>query len=104
MNSKRHDALLRSVERLNRQKPTILVAPPAVLTFLSEEKERGRLDIAPVKVIRPDWNGVKPKPSCSISGIRNGTAPIEMRNSVPPTAAARKALSENCLRSRMGLG
>src|SRR5690606_40686697 len=39
------------VERLNRQKPTILVAPPAVLTFLSEEKERGRLDIAPVKVI-----------------------------------------------------
>ena len=26
-------------------------------------------------VIRPDWNGEKPKPTCSISGNRNGSAP-----------------------------
>lgn len=39
------------IQRLNRQQPTILVAPPSVLLFLSEEKKRGRLDIAPIKVI-----------------------------------------------------
>lgn len=45
------DELSAHVERLNRQQPTILVAPPAVLSFLSEEKKRGRLNIAPIKVI-----------------------------------------------------
>ncbi|MDR6226182.1 F390 synthetase-related protein [Desmospora profundinema] len=39
------------VERLNRQQPTILVAPPSVLLSLSKEQARGRLAIRPVKVV-----------------------------------------------------
>ena len=31
--------------------------------------------IAPMKVIEPDSNGVRPKPTCSIIGSRNGKAP-----------------------------
>ena len=37
--------------------------------------------IAETKVIMPDWNGVSPKPIWNISGNRNGTAPMPMRNS-----------------------
>ena len=30
-------------------------------------------------VISPDWNAVRPKPSCSSSGSRNGIAPMPQR-------------------------
>ncbi|PTM59850.1 F390 synthetase-related protein [Desmospora activa] len=39
------------VERLNQQQPTILLAPPAMLLFLSHEKKEGRLQIDPIKVV-----------------------------------------------------
>lgn len=39
------------VKRLNQQQPTILVAPPAMLLFLSREKKKGRLQIDPLKVV-----------------------------------------------------
>ena len=45
---------------------------------------------ADTKVVRPDSNGVSPKVSCSISGIRNGKAPMPMRKNEPPTMAVRK--------------
>ena len=35
-------------------------------------------------VIRPDWNGVMPKPICSSSGNRNGSAPAPTRKMKPP--------------------
>ncbi|MNS64639.1 hypothetical protein D3C72_977740 [compost metagenome] len=60
--------------------------------------------IAPAKVIMPDWNGFNPKPICSISGIRKGMAPVEMRKTVPPTEAARKVAFWNMRKSRMGAG
>ena len=41
--------------------------------------------IAEAKVIRPDWNGVMPKPTCSISGSRNGSAPMPSRKMKPPS-------------------
>ena len=50
------------------------------------------ITIAPaveVKVTRPDSSGSSPKPSCSISGSRNGVAPMPMRNSEPPSTPAR---------------
>ena len=50
------------------------------------------MPIAPTtfeSVIRPDWNGVRPKPSCSSSGSRNGSAPMPERKMKPPTTAAR---------------
>lgn len=46
---------------------------------------------AVTKVIMPDWNGVSPKPSCSIKGKRNGIAPMPMRNSEPPRMPARNS-------------
>ncbi len=45
--------------------------------------------IAETNVRRPDSTGLKPKPSWSISGKRNGVAPMPMRNSEPPTTPAR---------------
>ena len=36
---------------------------------------------AAMKVIEPDASGDRPKPTCSISGRRNGMAPMPMRNS-----------------------
>ena len=50
------------------------------------------MKIAPIdetNVSRPDCTGLKPNPSCSISGSRNGDAPMPMRNSEPPTTPAR---------------
>ena len=56
------------------------------------------ITIAPaveVKVISPDCSGLRPKPSCSISGSRNGVAPMPMRNSEPPSTPARKVGTAN---------
>src|SRR5205823_4427992 len=36
------------------------------------------------KVMRPEESGSRPKPTCSISGIRKGSAPNPMRNRKPP--------------------
>ena len=36
------------------------------------------------KVSDPDFSALSPNPTCSISGIRNGSAPIPMRNRNPP--------------------
>ncbi|OWK25435.1 hypothetical protein AJ87_10370 [Rhizobium yanglingense] len=60
--------------------------------------------IAPEKVIRPDWNGVRPKPSCSISGVRKGMAPTQMRNRLPPVVAVRKVGLRKRFRFRIGAG
>ena len=46
---------------------------------------------AVMKVDVPDWKGVRPKPSWSISGSRNGMAPMPMRNNEPPMMAVRKS-------------
>ena len=46
---------------------------------------------AATKVTSPDWNGFRPKPSCSISGSRNGMAPMPMRKFEPPMMPARKS-------------
>ena len=51
--------------------------------------------IAETNVRRPDCTGLKPKPSCSISGSRNGVAPMPMRNSEPPTTPARYVANRN---------
>ena len=39
------------------------------------------------KVSSPEDNGSSPKPTCSISGSRNGSAPSPMRNRKPPIVA-----------------
>src|SRR5215469_4981186 len=41
-------------------------------------------------VTSPDWNGSSLKPSCIISGNRNGSAPTPTRNRNPPNKLARK--------------
>ncbi|NIK75185.1 putative adenylate-forming enzyme [Paenibacillus castaneae] len=43
--------LQEQIEKLNLLQPTILVAPPSMLRFLSEAKLQGTLLIAPIKVI-----------------------------------------------------
>jgi len=55
-------------------------------------------------VIMPDWNGLMPKPTCSISGSRNGSAPMPSRNRKPPSTLARNVGSRNKVRSSAGLG
>ena len=57
---------------------------------------------APANVIIPEANGDSPKPSCSMSGVRNGSAPIPMRNTKPPTTDARKVRTRNRAMSRIG--
>ncbi len=50
------------------------------------------MNIAPIadtNVSKPDCTGLRPKPSCSISGNRNGIAPTPIRNSEPPATPAR---------------
>jgi hypothetical protein len=39
------------------------------------------------KVNSPEDNALSPKPTCSISGSRNGSAPSPMRNRNPPIVA-----------------
>lgn len=39
------------LHRLNQYQPTILVAPASMLLALAKEKDAGRLDIAPIKII-----------------------------------------------------
>ena len=41
------------------------------------------------KVISPEDSASSPNPTCSISGIRNGNAPIPMRNRKPPIVVTR---------------
>ncbi len=55
-----------------------------------------------MKVVRPDLNGVRLKVICSISGMRNGNAPMPIRNSEPPTMALRNSGNRNSAGSRMG--
>ena len=45
---------------------------------------------AAAKVSWPEPNALSPKPACSISGSRNGMAPIPTRNRKPPVTEARK--------------
>ena len=58
---------------------------------------------AVAKVTMPDWNGVMPKPTCSISGSRNGSAPRPSRKMKPPATLAKKVGSRNSVRSSAGL-
>ncbi|MDT4872818.1 hypothetical protein FQZ97_1080250 [compost metagenome] len=56
------------------------------------------LAIAPkaeMNVTAPDWNGLSPKPSCSISGSRKGEAPMPMRNIEPAMMVDRKIRCRN---------
>ena len=55
-------------------------------------------------VIIPDWNGVRPKPICSSSGNRNGSAPVPTRKTKPPPTPARNVGSLNSDRSITGAG
>ncbi len=59
---------------------------------------------AVVKVMRPDWNGVRSNPICNNSGNRNGSAPMPRRNKNPPKILARKVGSLSRVRSRIGAG
>ena len=43
-----------------------------------------RLRAALAKVMSPEESGSSPKPTCSINGIRKGSAPRPMRNKNPP--------------------
>ncbi|MBE1444773.1 putative adenylate-forming enzyme [Paenibacillus sp. OAS669] len=45
------DPLAEHVDRLNRQQPTILAAPPSLLRVLAEAVESGRLDIQPHRIL-----------------------------------------------------
>ena len=45
----------------------------------------------------PLSNGVRPKASCSISGKRNGIAPVPSRKNVPPTIVVRNSGRRNSL-------
>ncbi|MNL40520.1 hypothetical protein D3C87_1628760 [compost metagenome] len=58
--------------------------------------------IAETKVIAPDWNGLRPKASCSISGSRNGMAPTPMRKNEPPVIEERKRRWRNSFGSSSG--
>ena len=58
----------------------------------------------PANVISPDWNGDQPKPSCSISGSRNGMAPTPIRNTKPPTTLARNVGIRSSAKSSTGAG
>ncbi len=63
--------------------------------------------IAPIAVdsmISPDWNGFIPRPNCSSSGSRNGSAPAPMRNRKPPATPARKVGNWNNDRSMTAVG
>ncbi len=59
--------------------------------------------IAEANVIRPDWNGDMPKPTCSISGRRNGVAPTPMRNRKLPRRLAPMVGIRSSDRSTIGL-
>ncbi|WP_349254186.1 F390 synthetase-related protein [Paenibacillus sp. RC67] len=45
------DPLTEQVDRLNRQQPTIIAAPPSLLRALAEAVESGRLEIRPHKIL-----------------------------------------------------
>ena len=45
---------------------------------------------AAMKVREPEASGLRPKPTCSISGRRKGMAPMPMRKRKPPTTLMRK--------------
>ena len=48
------------------------------------------ISIAPAalaKVNRPEFNALRPNPTCSINGSRNGSAPSPIRNKNPPIEA-----------------
>jgi hypothetical protein len=66
----------------SERKPTVRIALAMTVRVASEPSA-----VAIVSV--PEANGDSPKPSCSISGIRNGEAPIAMRSGVPPMIDAR---------------
>ncbi len=76
-------------------------APMNALTIRSLRKPvRSRMRLAMVfmnsaptaamKVSDPEASGLKPKPTCSISGRRNGIAPMPTRKRKPPTTLMRK--------------
>ena len=56
--------------------------------------------VATVRV--PDARGDRPKPSCNISGSRNGTAPMPMRSGRPPITDKRKVRWRRMARSIRG--
>ena len=57
---------------------------PNVLIMRAASVFMNSAPTAEPKVIRPDWNGVRPKPTCSSSGSRNGSEPMPSRNRKPP--------------------
>jgi hypothetical protein len=59
---------------------------------------------AALKVSRPDWKALMPKPSCSISGSRKGRAPTARRNRLPPMIEMRRLALCSSVRSMMGCG
>src|SRR5690348_15482269 len=76
-------------------KPAVKKATPIALhsstrwkpSHLRVNVEIGRMEIAPIaraKVMEPDWNGLIPTPTCSMSGSRKGTPLMPMRE-MPPT-------------------
>jgi hypothetical protein len=56
------------------------------------------------KVISPLSAAVMPKPSCSIIGSRNGTAPTEIRDNVPAITEIRKVGIRISRKSSTGCG
>ena len=85
---------------------------PALTTSTGRKPKRLRILAATVfmvkaprvaeNVIRPDWNGVILKPTCSNSGSRNGSAPIPQRKRNPPSTLARNVGSLSSEKSSTG--
>ena len=73
----------------------------SAFTISTERKPKARMTGAAVafmrsepaaaaKVSMPDWNGVRPKLSCSMSGKRKGMAPTPIRKNEAPRTPALK--------------
>jgi len=63
---------------------------------------RGECANAVANVTMPLWNALSPKPICSISGNRNGIAPVPNLENAPRTTVVRNSLRRNSLRSSSG--
>ncbi len=98
----------RNVAQASISKP--LVMPFAVITVRnpwrrSRRLARKRIDRPPigaVKVTSPLCAAVRPKPSCSIEGIRKGAAPTASRVIEPPSTDSRKVAIRISPKSRIG--
>ena len=66
-----------------------VLATPALASTRAANVFMKIAPMADVNVSMPDCTGLRPKPSCSISGNRNGVAPMPTRNSEPPSTPTR---------------